>query len=119
MGLCLNPPEHAIVLRVDEKSQIQARDRTQPGLSAKEEPLRDHDARLQAQRDLTTNRRRRGALRSVEELINAIGDHIDQHNVQPKPFTWTAKASDILEKVKRARRTLANPGLLPRLLDAL
>ncbi len=24
---------------------------------------------------------------------------------KPKPFIWTAKASDILEKVKRARRT--------------
>ena len=30
VGLYLNPPEHAIVLSVDEKSQIQALDRTQP-----------------------------------------------------------------------------------------
>ena len=30
MGLYLNPPEHAIVLCVDEKSQVQALDRTQP-----------------------------------------------------------------------------------------
>ena len=29
-GLYLNPPEHAIVLSVDEKSQVQALDRTQP-----------------------------------------------------------------------------------------
>ena len=35
VGLYLNPPEHAIVLRVDEKSQIQALDRTQPGLPIK------------------------------------------------------------------------------------
>jgi hypothetical protein len=26
----------------------------------------------------------------------------------PKPFVWTAKASDILEKVKRARHALDN-----------
>ena len=35
VGLYVNPPEHAIVLSVDEKSQIQALDRTQPGLPMK------------------------------------------------------------------------------------
>src|ERR1700757_704664 len=35
VGLYVNPPEHAIVLSVDEKSQIQALDRTQPGLPLK------------------------------------------------------------------------------------
>jgi transposase len=35
VGLYLNPPEHALVLSVDEKSQIQALDRTQPGLPLK------------------------------------------------------------------------------------
>ena len=35
VGLYLNPPEDAIVLCVDEKSQIQALDRTQPGLPMK------------------------------------------------------------------------------------
>ena len=35
VGLYLNPPEQAIVLCVDEKSQIQALDRTQPGLPIK------------------------------------------------------------------------------------
>ena len=35
VGLYLNPPEHAIVLSLDEKSQIQALDRTQPGLPMK------------------------------------------------------------------------------------
>lgn len=35
VGLYLNPPENAIVLSVDEKSQIQALDRTQPGLPMK------------------------------------------------------------------------------------
>jgi transposase len=35
VGLYLNPPQQAIVLCVDEKSQIQALDRTQPGLPMK------------------------------------------------------------------------------------
>jgi hypothetical protein len=35
VGLYLNPPQQAIVLCVDEKSQIQAPDRTQPGLPIK------------------------------------------------------------------------------------
>ena len=35
VGLYVDPPEHAIVLSVDEKSQIQALDRTQPGLPLK------------------------------------------------------------------------------------
>ncbi len=35
VGLYVNPPEHAIVLSVDETSQIQALDRTQPGLPMK------------------------------------------------------------------------------------
>ncbi len=35
VGLYLNPPERAIVLCVDEKSQIQALDRTQASLPMK------------------------------------------------------------------------------------
>jgi transposase len=35
VGLYINPPEHAVVLCADEKSQIQALDRTQPGLPIK------------------------------------------------------------------------------------
>ena len=59
-------------------------------------------------RDLTQSRLRRGVFRDQEELITAIGDYIDQHNERPKPFIWTAKAADILEKVKRARASLNN-----------
>jgi transposase len=40
LGLYLNPPNHALVLCVDEKSQIQALDRTQPEL-----PMRAGNAR--------------------------------------------------------------------------
>lgn len=35
VGLYMSPPEHALVLCVDEKSQVQALDRTQPGLPLK------------------------------------------------------------------------------------
>jgi transposase len=196
VGLYLNPPEHAIVMCVDEKSQIQALDRTQPGLPLKKgrcgtmthDYKRNGTATLFAAlnvadgtvismcddrhrhqewlqflrvidqvtpagkalhliadnyathkhakvqrwlkrhprfhvhftptssswlnmverffRDLTQNRLRRGVFRDVEELIMAIGDYIDRHNENPKPFIWTAKANDILEKVKRARKSL-------------
>ena len=198
VGLYLNPPEHAIVLCADEKSQIQALDRTQPGLPLKKgrcgtmthDYKRNGTATLFAAmsildgkvismcddrhrhqewlkflrvidevtppekdihlivdnyathkhpkvekwlarrprfhvyftptssswlnmverffRDLTQNRLKRGIFLDVEELIMAILDYIDKHNDNPKPFIWTAKASDILEKVKRARRALDN-----------
>jgi hypothetical protein len=39
VGLYIDPPAHAIVLSVDAKSQIQALDRTQPGLPLKKERL--------------------------------------------------------------------------------
>ena len=198
IGLYLNPPEHALVLCADEKSQIQALDRTQPGLPLKkgrcgtmthdykrngtatlfaamstldgtvismcddrhrhQEWLRflkvidqvtpqGQDIHLIADnyathkhpkvqkwlarhtrfhvyftptssswlnmverffRDLTQNQLRRGIFRDVEELIMAIGHYIDKHNDNPKPFVWTAKASDILQKVQRARTALDN-----------
>ena len=38
----VDPPAHAVVLSIDEKSQIQALDRTQPGLPMKKGALRDH-----------------------------------------------------------------------------
>jgi hypothetical protein len=59
-------------------------------------------------RDLTENRLRRGVFRSAEELIEAIVANIDHHNDSLKPFIWTAKAIDIIEKVKRARAAQNN-----------
>ncbi len=50
VDLYMSPPEHALVLRCDEKSQVQALDRTQPSLPMKKGARGDHDARLQAQR---------------------------------------------------------------------
>ena len=196
VGLYLNPTEHALVLSLDEKSQIQALDRTQPGLPLK--PGRGqtmtHDYKRHGTttlfaalnvadgqvigacmdkhrhqewlkflrlvdrttpagkqlhliadnyathkhpkvqhwlgrhkrfhmhftptsaswlnmierffRDLTCNRVRRGVFHSVPELVTAIEGYIAQHNQQPKPFVWTAKAADILAKVLRGRAAL-------------
>jgi hypothetical protein len=59
-------------------------------------------------RDLTANRLRRGVFRDVIELVTAIEDYVSHHNQRPKPFIWTASASDILEKVKRDRKSLVN-----------
>jgi hypothetical protein len=59
-------------------------------------------------RDLTHNRLRRGVFQDPEQLIIAIGDYIDRHNQNPKPFIWTAKANHILEKVTRAQTALNN-----------
>src|ERR1700682_5853820 len=198
VGLYLNPPDKALLLCLDEKSQIQALDRTQPGLPLKKgrcgtmthdykrngtatlfaalntldgsvismcDDRHRHQAWLKFLRviegltpggqdihliadnyathkhpkvekwlgshprfhvyftptssswlnmverffrDLTQKRLRLGVFRDVEDLIMAIGDYIDKHNDQPKPFIWTAKATDILEKVKRSRSSLDN-----------
>src|SRR3954453_2635271 len=196
VGLYLDPPEHALVLCVDEKSQIQALDRTQkslpiyPGRRA----TMTHDSkrngtttlfaaldmlegRLIGQcmprhrhqefirflkqidaetppeldlhlivdnyathkhpkvkswlkrnkrfhlhfiptssswlnmverwfREITDKRIRRGVFKSVAQLIEAIRAYIEAHNESPRPFVWTAKAEDILEKVRRARAVL-------------
>jgi hypothetical protein len=50
----------------------------------------------------------RGVFRDLEQIIMAIGQYIDKHNANPKPFIWTAKANDILEKVSRAQAALTN-----------
>jgi transposase len=57
-------------------------------------------------REITDKRIRRGVFKSVEQLIAAIQAYIEDHNSDPKPFVWTAKAQDILEKVGRARAVL-------------
>lgn len=57
-------------------------------------------------REITDKRIRRGVFKSVEPLIAAIQASIENHNSNLKPFVWTAKAKDILEKVGRARAVL-------------
>jgi transposase len=196
VGLYLSPPEHALVLSCDEKSQIQALDRTQPGLPLgkgktatmthdyvrygtttlfaalstldgkvigtcmprhrhqewikflkliDEQTAADKELHLIVDnyathkhpkvlrwlkrhprfhihftptsaswlnmverffRDLTGKRLKRGVFTSVEQLIRAIEAYIQATNQSPKPFIWTAKANDILEKVKLAQQSL-------------
>jgi len=59
-------------------------------------------------RDITTQRLRRGVFTSVPELIEAINAYIGHHNIKPKPFIWTAKAKNILQKVIRAKERLSS-----------
>ena len=196
VGLYFQAPEHAIVLCCDEKSQVQALDRTQPGLPLKKgragtmthdykrhgtttlfaalnvadgkvigncqarhrhqewlkflklidaqtPPDRDlhlildnyathKHAKVKAWlhkhprfhlhftptsaswlnmverffRDLTTKRLRKGVFRSVPDLVSALEQYLKIHNQAPAPFIWTAKATDILMKVSRARKKL-------------
>jgi transposase len=197
VGLYMNPPEHALVLSCDEKSQIQALNRTQPGLPMKRgragtvthdykrhgtttlfaalntldgsvismcQPRHRHaewlkflrliDRRTPKHlglhlivdnygthshpavqewlakhprfvmhftptsaswlnmverffRDITDKRIRRDSFTSVSELELAIDLYVAHHNIDPKPFIWTASASDILAKVTRAKAALA------------
>jgi transposase len=59
-------------------------------------------------RDLSTQRLERGVFRNVPELTAAIKEYVAVHNKNPKPFIWTAKAADILQKVIRANRRLSS-----------
>jgi transposase len=57
-------------------------------------------------RELTDKAIRRGVFASVPDLITAIETYLDAHNADPAPLVWTATAESILDKVRRARRTL-------------
>jgi hypothetical protein len=45
----------------------------------------------------------------VPELVAALERYLANYNEAPTPFVWTAKANDILMKVKRARKKLSRP----------
>lgn len=68
VGLYLNPPENAIVLCVDEKTQIQALDRTQPEL-----PLRSGNPKRQ-----TATYKRNGVVNLIASLAVHQGEVIAQ-----------------------------------------
>ena len=57
-------------------------------------------------REITDKRLRRGVFHNVKQLVDAITAFVDEHNQAPRSFTWTAKADDILAKVRRARAVL-------------
>ena len=43
----------------------------------------------------------------MAELELVIDLYVAHHNIDPKPFIWAARASDILAKVTRAKAALA------------
>jgi transposase len=51
--------------------------------------------------EITNQRIRRGAFRSVAALRTAIMEYLEEHNQEPQPFTWTAPAELVLGKVAR------------------
>ena len=193
VGMYLNPPDKAVVLCVDEKTQIQALDRTQPGLPMKKgrcgtmthdykrngttclfaamnvlegkvigscyprhrnieflKFLRTINREVPPNLDIhmildnygthghpnvklwlekhprfklhftptssswlnlverwfgeiTRKRIRRGVFRSVPELVAAIEEYINCNNESPKPFVWTKRAEDIINKVAHCK----------------
>jgi len=196
VGLYVDPPAHAIVLSVDEKSQIQALDRTQPGLPMKRGRLgtMTHDykrhgtttlfaalnvldgsvigrnmarhrhqefirflnavnaevpadkavhvildnyaahkhPKVRAWLDrhprftfhftptsaswlnavegffakLFKRRLQRGVFHSLVDLQAAINRFLAEHNMQPKPFVWTADPDRIIAAVRRGHQAL-------------
>jgi transposase len=193
VGVYLNPPDKAVVLCVDEKTQVQALDRTQPGLPIKKgrcgtmthdykrngttclfaamnvlegkvtgscyprhrhieflKFLRTINREVSAELDIhmildnygthghpnvkawlekhprfklhftptssswlnlverwfgeiTRKMIRRGVFHSVPELIAAIEEYIRCNNEDPRPFVWTKRAEDIIEKVSKCK----------------
>jgi len=57
-------------------------------------------------RELTDKRIRRGSFRNVRELIAAIREYTDNHNQNPRVFTWTASVEGILTKVAKCKEAL-------------
>jgi len=39
-------------------------------------------------------------------IVRASSEYLENHNADPKPFTWTKSAGEILEKVARAKQAL-------------
>src|SRR3954453_10650712 len=58
-------------------------------------------------KQLTDRRLRRGVFTSVPDLIEAITTWVEHGNTDPTPFSWHAKAEDIIAKVRRGRATLS------------
>jgi transposase len=56
--------------------------------------------------ELTRKQIRRGNFHSVPDLIAAIHKYIRINNQQPKPFVWTKKVSQILEKIGHCKAVI-------------
>lgn len=58
-------------------------------------------------KELTDRRLRGGVFTSVQDLIEAMTAWTEHRNEDPKPFVWHAAADEILQKVRRGRKTLS------------
>ena len=95
VGLYVDPPAHAIVLSVDEKSQIQALDRTQPGLPMKKRRLgtMTHDYKRHAH-DHPVRRPQRARGRSSGAACSATATRSSSASSTPsRPISRPARAS--------------------------
>ena len=59
---------------------------------------------------ITEQRIRRGVFTAVSELERAINEYICAHNLEPKPFIWTASAELILKRVQTFCARTCNSG---------
>src|ERR1700745_3531480 len=55
---------------------------------------------------LTKRRLKRGVFRSILDLQAAINRYIAEHNLNPKPFTWTKDPDQIIAAVRRGHQVL-------------
>ena len=60
-------------------------------------------------REITRKRIRRGSFKSVKDLIEAIQEYIGHNNQNPKPFVWTKRVDQILEKVGHCKAATVTP----------
>ena len=56
--------------------------------------------------EITRESIRRGVFESVKELETAIYRYLEHHNENPTPFTRSATADKIIEKVNRGKQAL-------------
>jgi transposase len=56
--------------------------------------------------EITRKMIRRGVFRSVPELVAVIEEYILCHNENPKPFVWTKRAEEIIEKVTHCKAVI-------------
>jgi hypothetical protein len=59
---------------------------------------------------ITEKQIRRGTHRSTVELEKAIRSYLSIYNENPRPFTWTKTAEQILDSVKRFCLRTSNSG---------
>jgi hypothetical protein len=59
--------------------------------------------------EITRKRIRRGVFRSIEMLIDAINEYLDNNNAMPKPFTWTKDDDTILARIERCKASVRTP----------